>query len=59
VATWEKEPAFSVVYITGAAADDWGSQAVAQQHPAAKALRASAAGTAVSQPLNDVGTPPP
>jgi hypothetical protein len=53
----EKEPAFPVVYMTCAAADDWASQGVPNSILLQKPF-ASAPGTAVSQPLNDVGTPP-
>src|SRR5580698_5405908 len=34
------DPAFPIVYMTGAAADDWASEGV---HPSEKAVRASAA----------------
>jgi CheY-like chemotaxis protein len=54
----EKEPAFPVVYMTGAAADDWASQGVPNSILLQKPFAPAQLITAVSQLLN-VGTPPP
>jgi len=44
--------------MTGAAADEWGSKGVPNQHPFEQAVCASAAVTAVSQLLNAVDRRP-
>jgi CheY-like chemotaxis protein len=54
----EKEPAFPVVYMTGAAADDWASQGVPNSILLQKPFAPAQLVTAVAQLLN-VGTPPP
>src|SRR5205809_4520947 len=54
----EKEPAFPVVYMTGAAADDWAAQGVPNSILLQKPFAPAQLVIAVSQLLN-VGTPPP
>ena len=53
----EREPTFPVIYITGAAADDWASQGVPNSILLTKPFAAAQLVTAVSQLLN-AGSPP-
>jgi DNA-binding response OmpR family regulator len=53
----ERDPAFPVVYMTGAAADDWGSQGVPNSILLQKPFAPAQLVTAVSQLLN-ASTPP-
>ena len=53
----EIDPAFPVVYMTGAAADEWGSQGVPSSILLAKPFAPAQLVTAVSQLLN-AGSPP-
>jgi DNA-binding response OmpR family regulator len=50
----EREPTFSVVYMTGAAADDWASQGVPNSILLQKPFAPAQLVTAISQLLNQV-----
>jgi hypothetical protein len=52
----EIDPAFPIVYITGAAADEWGSQGVPNSILLEKPFAPAQLVTAVSQLLNSGGT---
>ncbi len=54
----EREPAFPVVYMTGAAANDWGSRGVPHSILLQKPFAPAQLVTAVSSLLN-AGSPPP